>query len=64
MLETGAARRVLTADDVRDEVDHLFSHPATRDRMSQAGLSLVRQGRGALARTLAVLDSLEGAEGN
>lgn len=58
LLETGAARRVLTAEDVRREVDQLFRHPATRDRMGQAGLQLVDQGRGALARTLAVLDEV------
>ena len=58
LLESGAARRVLTSEDIWREVDHLFDHPATRDRMSQAGLKLIRQGRGALARTLAVLDEV------
>lgn len=59
LLETGAARRVLTAEDLRREVSHLFEHPATRDRMGQAGLKLLQQGRGALERTLAVLDDLD-----
>ncbi len=62
LLETGAARRVLTVDDVTREVDHLFGHPVTRDRMGQAGLALVQRGRGALARTLDVLDGLEPAQ--
>lgn len=59
LLESGAARRVLTAEDTWREVDHLFDHPATRDRMSQAGLRLMQQGRGALGKTLAALDAIE-----
>ncbi len=62
LLETGAARRVLTVDDVTREVGHLFGHPVTRDRMGQAGLALVQRGRGALARTLDVLDGLDPAQ--
>lgn len=58
LLESGAARRVLTVADVVETVDPLFTHPATRDRMGQAGLALVEQGRGALQRTLDTLDAL------
>lgn len=58
LLETGAARRVLTPEDVAEVTLHLFDHPATRDRMSQAGLDLVEKGRGALQRTLDTLDNL------
>jgi 3-deoxy-D-manno-octulosonic-acid transferase len=58
LLETGAAHQVLTVEDLRREVDQLFRHPATRDRMGQAGLRLVEQGRGALARTLEVLEEV------
>ncbi len=61
LLESGAARRVLTATDVSQVVNPLFDHPATRDRMGQAGLDLVTRGRGALDRTLAVLDEVSSA---
>ena len=62
LLESGAARRVLTVRDVTREVDHLFGHPVTRDRMGQAGMALVQRGRGALARTLDVLNELSPAQ--
>lgn len=58
LLESGAARRVLTAEDMRAELSRLFDHPATRDRMSQAGLTLVKRGRGALAKTMTALDQV------
>ncbi len=58
LLESGAARRVLTASDVARTVNPLFDHPATRDRMGRAGLALVEQGRGALERTLSTLDGI------
>ena len=58
LLESGAAHRVLTVEDLRAEVVQLFDHPATRDRMGQAGLSLVQQGRGALAKTMTALDQV------
>jgi len=61
LLETGAARRVLTASDVARTVNPLFDHPATRDRMGQAGLRLVERGRGALTLTLVTLDRLSPA---
>jgi 3-deoxy-D-manno-octulosonic-acid transferase len=58
LLESGAAHRVLTEEDMRADLARLFDHPATRDRMGQAGLSLVRRGRGALAKTMTALDQV------
>ncbi len=58
LLESGAAHRVLTVEDLRAELVRLFDHPATRDRMGQAGLALVRKGRGALAKTMTALDQV------
>jgi 3-deoxy-D-manno-octulosonic-acid transferase len=58
LLASGAAHRVLTVEDMRAELVRLFDHPATRDRMGQAGLSLVQKGRGALAKTMTALDQV------
>jgi 3-deoxy-D-manno-octulosonic-acid transferase len=58
LLESGAAHRVLTVDDMRSELLRLFEHPVTRDRMGQAGLKLVHRGRGALAKTMTALDQV------
>lgn len=63
LLESGAAQRVVTAEDVAFHLGQLFTLPATRDRMSQAGLSLVESGRGALQKTLQVLDATAGVAG-
>jgi hypothetical protein len=43
---------------MRAELVRLFDHPATRDRMGQAGLRLVERGRGALAKTMTALDHM------
>ncbi len=56
LLESGAAQRVLSPADIESALARLFTHPATRDRMGQAGLQLVERGRGALQKTLEVLD--------
>ena len=58
LLESGAARRVLTARDVFAAVDQLFAHPATRDRMGQAGLCLLEEGRGALQKSVDAIGAL------
>jgi 3-deoxy-D-manno-octulosonic-acid transferase len=58
LLESGAAQRVLTPGDIEAALKNLFTHPATRDRMGQAGLQLIERGRGALQLTLGVLDEL------
>ncbi len=58
LLESGAARQVLTSRDVLAAVDQLFAHPATRDRMGQAGLRLLEEGRGALQKSVQAIRAL------
>jgi 3-deoxy-D-manno-octulosonic-acid transferase len=58
LLETGAARRVISANDIENWTDQLFRHPAARDRMGQAGLRLMKEGKGAVKLTLGALERL------
>ncbi len=56
LLEAGAAERVTGRMDIADAATRLFTDAAARDRMGQAGLALVENGRGALARTMAAIE--------
>jgi 3-deoxy-D-manno-octulosonic-acid transferase len=61
LLETGAARRVRDTGELRDALEQLFRDAAARDRMGQAGLRIVADGRGALDHALrAVAELLRG----
>jgi 3-deoxy-D-manno-octulosonic-acid transferase len=53
--EVGAVRICEDARGVGDALESLLADAAARDRMAQAGAALVEQGRGALARTLALV---------
>jgi 3-deoxy-D-manno-octulosonic-acid transferase len=56
LLESGAAQSVTGRRDIETAVEALFTDAARRDRMGQAGLRLVREGRGALRQALEELD--------
>jgi len=56
MNEAGALRVLPDADGVAGEVLQLLDDAATRERMVEAGQQLVTNGRGALARTLALIE--------
>lgn len=58
LVATKAAFRVTDAVDLERAARMLFSQPELRDKMGEAGLSLVKSGQGALARTLEILDEL------
>jgi len=58
LLDCGAAVSVANAGEVVTRLQLLFADPARRDQMGRAGLRLVESGRGALEKTLAVLDEL------
>ena len=55
MREAGAVRVAADAAGVGDAVDALLADPGARARMAAAGLALVAEGRGALARTMALI---------
>lgn len=52
----GALKIGADADAVRRDVDALLGHPEARSRMVEAGRALVETGRGALGRTMALLE--------
>lgn len=56
--DAGAVRVVPDAEAVRESLDELLGDPQARERMAAAGRALVETGRGALARTLALLQPL------
>jgi 3-deoxy-D-manno-octulosonic-acid transferase len=58
LLERGAALRVCDAGDVEAALRRLFDQAELRDRMGRAALALVRDGQGALNRTLAIVEEL------
>jgi len=58
LLESGAARQVLNREDLASTVCALLGDGAERDRMGQAGIGLVENGRGALERTLAAIQDV------
>lgn len=55
MLAIGAAVQVKNTAELADSVCELFRDADKRDRMGQAGLRLIDEGRGALARTLDIV---------
>ena len=55
MREAGALCTGADVQEVGDALDRLLGDPETRARMAAAGTALVEEGRGALARTLALI---------
>jgi len=55
LAAAGAVRIAADADAVAEQVQALLDDPAARAQMVQAAYELVESGRGALARTLALL---------
>ncbi|MEJ2533968.1 MAG: lipid IV(A) 3-deoxy-D-manno-octulosonic acid transferase [Gammaproteobacteria bacterium] len=58
LLETGAAQRVHDTEELRGALEQLFRDAAARDRMGQAGLKIVADGRGALEHALGAVAEL------
>jgi len=58
LIDRHAALRVQDARELEQAVRRLFSDPELRDRMGRAGFDLVRDGQGALNRTLEIVDGL------
>ncbi|MDI9237583.1 lipid IV(A) 3-deoxy-D-manno-octulosonic acid transferase [Lysobacter sp. LF1] len=58
LQDAGALLVEPDADAVRDALADLLSDPHKRERMTTAGRALVETGRGALARTMALLEPL------
>ncbi|KAA9131514.1 3-deoxy-D-manno-octulosonic acid transferase [Marinihelvus fidelis] len=56
LLAAGAAERVAGRNDIADAAIRLFADAAARDRMGQAALRLVENGRGALTKTMNAID--------
>jgi 3-deoxy-D-manno-octulosonic-acid transferase len=57
LQEAGALVIADDADGVARALGELLADPQGRDRISEAGRALVEQGRGALARTLQMIDA-------
>jgi 3-deoxy-D-manno-octulosonic-acid transferase len=58
LQECGAAHRVGDATALESSLRELFRQPEKRDRMGRAGFELVRNGQGAVGRTLDMIDSV------
>ncbi|MGE3106113.1 MAG: lipid IV(A) 3-deoxy-D-manno-octulosonic acid transferase [Lysobacterales bacterium] len=58
LIREGAAIRVGDAIELGDQVARLFADPAQRRRIGNAGLAAVERERGAVARTLAIIDQV------
>lgn len=58
LLDCGAASRVADALELASTLRELFSQPEKRDRMGRAGFELVRNGQGAVGRTLDLIESV------
>lgn len=58
LLEAGAAMRVEDSRELEAALRRLFGDPEQRDRMGRAGLGLVRNGQGAVDRTLDIIGEL------
>jgi len=58
LLAAGGAKRVLNAAQLEQALSLLLGDAALRKKMGSAGLALVAQGQGALARTLEITDRL------
>ncbi|WP_373190372.1 lipid IV(A) 3-deoxy-D-manno-octulosonic acid transferase [Halomonas sp.] len=62
MREAGALVEVVDAESLANQLLRLFDNRQARHRLAEAGRSVVTANRGALARTLAVLEALVQAE--
>jgi 3-deoxy-D-manno-octulosonic-acid transferase len=60
LLQANAAIQVRDADELAEHVEQLLADKTSRDRLGEAARLLVRQQRGATARTLDILDELVG----
>jgi 3-deoxy-D-manno-octulosonic-acid transferase len=58
LAEAGGAVTVDDADGLARTVSALFADDARRHRMGEAGRALIESGRGAVARTLEIVDDL------
>jgi len=58
MLACGAAQRVNNAAELERATARLFRDAALRQKMGEAGLSMVRKGQGALSRTLQIVGEI------
>jgi 3-deoxy-D-manno-octulosonic-acid transferase len=58
LLDQGAALRVRDTHELEATVRRLFDEPELRDRMGRAGYDLVKSGRGAVDRTLEIVETL------
>jgi 3-deoxy-D-manno-octulosonic-acid transferase len=58
LLDSGAAIRVQNARELEEAVSRLFMQPDLRNQMGCSGKELVKRGRGALERTLNIMQKL------
>ena len=58
LIQAGGGRRVLHADDLRQQVVALFSDDEERERMGRSARQVVEQNQGALQQTLEAIDRL------
>jgi 3-deoxy-D-manno-octulosonic-acid transferase len=58
LLDGGAALQLNDVDELRDALLRLFAEADVRDQMGRAGLRLVRNGQGAVDRTLDIIGDL------
>jgi len=62
LLDAGAAAQVADAGELAAVLGDLFGNPEQRGRMGEAGARLVKQGQGAVKRTLALARTVFTAE--
>jgi 3-deoxy-D-manno-octulosonic-acid transferase len=62
LLNGGAAIQVATEEELGEALTTLFGDAELRDRMGRAGFELVRNGQGAVGRTLAIIEEMLTAE--
>ena len=58
LIQAGGGRRVLHAEDLRQQVVTLFSDDEERERMGRSARQVVEQNQGALQQTLEAIDRL------
>lgn len=58
LLDGGAALQLQDADELKAALLRLFADADARDRMGRAGLEMMRNGQGAVDRTLGVVEEL------
>ncbi|HSF68574.1 MAG TPA: 3-deoxy-D-manno-octulosonic acid transferase [Nitrospiraceae bacterium] len=68
LIQAGGGRRVLTPEDLAQQVVGLFSNDEERERVGRSARQVVEQNRGALKQTLEAIDRLltsqQGASGS